>query len=308
MAKKLNIEDAQKEADKHNGKCLSKKYINNHTKLQWQCSEDHVWWVMPKDILKDHWCPYCMGNKKYSIDYPQEIAEQRNGSCLSKKYINANQKLKWKCNICNVVWYATFNNVKNNKSWCPKCMIRQRANKQRDTIENMQNLAYKHNGKCLSEKYVDTHIKLEWQCEKEHKFWMRPSQVKRNQWCSYCSNNTSDSEIAFREIMEQLFNTKFPKKRPIWLVNEDNNRLELDGYNKELGVAFEYQGRQHFEIVKAFKGTKEKLFKTQKHDFIKKELCKKHNIILLCPTYKLDENEFEDFIKKELNKYNCIIS
>jgi len=95
-----------------------------------------------------------------------------------------------------------------------------------------------------------------------------------------------------------LLEAKFHRKRPKWLVNENGNRLELDGYNEELKIAFEYQGRQHFEIVKAFKGTQKILEKTQKHDSIKKSLCKKYNIILLCPTYEMDESEYKKYILK----------
>ena len=38
---KISIEEMQEIARKRGGKCLSKKYINAHTKLEWQCANGH---------------------------------------------------------------------------------------------------------------------------------------------------------------------------------------------------------------------------------------------------------------------------
>ncbi len=55
--------------------------------------------------------------------------------------------------------------------------------------------------------------------------------------------------------------------------------MELDGYNKEMGLAFEYQGIQHRKI--AFGMTKKVLQNIQKEDKLKLELCEENKVILL---------------------------
>jgi hypothetical protein len=54
------------------------------------------------------------------------------------------------------------------------------------------------------------------------------------------------NEILCREIFEKLLpGHKFPKANPSFLRG-----LELDGYCKELGIAFEYNGSHHFKVSK----------------------------------------------------------
>ena len=57
--KKLNIEEMHKLASSNRGKCLSNTYINNKTKLLWQCAEGHQWEAIPANIKRGRWCPYC---------------------------------------------------------------------------------------------------------------------------------------------------------------------------------------------------------------------------------------------------------
>ena len=57
--KKHTIEEMVEIATSKSGKCLSKKYINNSTKLLWECKLGHQWYAVPKTIVKGHWCPKC---------------------------------------------------------------------------------------------------------------------------------------------------------------------------------------------------------------------------------------------------------
>jgi hypothetical protein len=41
------------------GTCLSKMYINDSTKLEWRCSEGHIFWSTPNNIKHGKWCPQC---------------------------------------------------------------------------------------------------------------------------------------------------------------------------------------------------------------------------------------------------------
>ncbi|GES77973.1 putative nuclease [Rhizophagus clarus] len=51
-----------------------------------------------------------------------------------------------------------FNNVKNNKTWCPYC-----ANNRPCTLEDAKQLAYNRKGACLSEYYINN-VQLYYGC------------------------------------------------------------------------------------------------------------------------------------------------
>ena len=111
-------------------------------------------------------------------------------------------------------------------------------------------------------------------------------------------------EKVLREILEKIYKRKFPNVRPDWLINPATGySLELDCYNKELKLAFEYQGRQHYEPI-AFFGGEKALQKTKKRDEIKKELCKKLKIKLI----EIDGRKYSSIrsptlLKKAINKH-----
>ena len=110
--------------------------------------------------------------------------------------------------------------------------------------------------------------------------------------------NQSKGERKLRKVLEELYNEKFPNVRPEWLINpETNHLLELDCYNKEMGIAFEYQGRQHYEPVEFF-GGEETYKKVKKRDKIKRKVCKRHSVRLI----EIDSREFPHNVKKEVLK------
>src|SRR5260370_1167968 len=55
--KKLTLQDMQAFARKHGGRCLSRKYINNQTKLLWECAEGHQWETKASHVRDGSWCP-----------------------------------------------------------------------------------------------------------------------------------------------------------------------------------------------------------------------------------------------------------
>jgi len=171
----------RRRSDFRGGKCLSKKYINTKSKLKFECSEVHVWDAIPSDLIhKNSWCPECGGTKKLTLKKIQEIAKERSGKCLSKKYVNSFSKLTWKCSKAHV-WEATPNAVQGG-TWRPKC-----SQKERLTIELMQEIAKKKGGKCLSKKYISNKVKLKWECAEGHVWWAQPVSVKNlGQWCLQC--------------------------------------------------------------------------------------------------------------------------
>jgi len=174
----ITIKDMKILAEKRNGICLSKKYINNETKLKWKCDKGHTWMARPSSIKNGSWCPNC--RKRIStIKDMQNLAALRKGKCLSKKYTNYATKLKWKCNKGHT-WFATPANIKSSK-WCPQC-----AGTAKKTIEEMHQLAKKMGGWCLSKEYINTKTHLKWKCYKNHIWFATPGHVLRGYWCQEC--------------------------------------------------------------------------------------------------------------------------
>ncbi|MCX6815303.1 MAG: hypothetical protein NT120_00435, partial [Candidatus Aenigmarchaeota archaeon] len=56
------------------------------------------------------------------------------------------------------------------------------------TIEEIQKIAQKKGGKCLSEIYVNSKKKIKLQCKEGHTWKSRPSHIKEGRWCPFCAN------------------------------------------------------------------------------------------------------------------------
>lgn len=115
----------------------------------------------------------------------------------------------------------------------------------------------------------------------------------------------SKGEIECKRVLEKLFRKPFPKERPNFLRNPvtgGNFNLELDCYNKNMQLAVEYSGKQHYEYIPYFHKNKEAFTNQKYRDFMKKTMCRDNRITLIEVPYTVDISDIEDFIRKELNK------
>lgn len=268
--KKGTIDEVSALAKERGGKCLSSEYKNRNSKLLWECSEGHHWKATAGSVVSGSWCQHCAGNAKGTIEEMRTIAEERGGKCLSSKYRNKSSKLLWECDKGHR-WAATSGNVKSNGSWCPKCFGSEKLG-----IERMREIAESRGGECLSTEYVSTKSKLRFSCAFGHKWETKPAVLMKGSWCPKCSEGLG--ERICRAFFEQLFEVKFPKLRPSWLVGEHGAFLELDGYCEELGLAFEHQGKQHYS--RRFNSASG-LSDIRRRDEIKRALCKEHGVTLI---------------------------
>ena len=111
--------------------------------------------------------------------------------------------------------------------------------------------------------------------------------MKRYDWCPLCPH--SKGERTSRYIFEDLLGKEFPPSRPKFLEG-----LHLDGYNKELQLAFEFHGQQHFQVVpKHFHPNgKTDLTSQQLRDQKKRDICKEQGICLIEISYDIDLYNF----------------
>ncbi len=177
--KSTKIEDLQKLAEGKGGKCLSDKYINIETNYDWECDRKHQWRATWLNIKHNKtWCKKCVAGL-WDISWFQEFAEEKGGKCLKHLSGNgrSNAKFLWECKDRHQ-WEATGGNIVMGR-WCPAC--------RKLTIEEMQELAEKKGGKCLSDTYINKRTPLLWECKEGHQWKALPGGVKNNNsWCAKC--------------------------------------------------------------------------------------------------------------------------
>jgi hypothetical protein len=109
--------------------------------------------------------------------------------------------------------------------------------------------------------------------------------------------NYKKTEHKCRKIIEDILKRPFSSVRPDFLKYPKTGRnLELDMYNKELNLAFEYQGLQHRKFTPFFHSCYKDFTNQLERDEFKKNKCKELGIRLI---------EIPDTIKND-NLYQFI--
>jgi len=115
---------------------------------------------------------------------------------------------------------------------------------------------------------------------------------------------TSLKEEACRTLLEKKLGIPFPKVRPDFLKNPvTGHALELDGYNAQLRLGFEFNGRQHYQFTPAFHSNKHEFQNGKYRDFLKQDLCKKAGVYLITIPHTVSEQQLEKTIDRELETF-----
>jgi hypothetical protein len=283
----LGLEECIRISTEREGKCLSVVYTNSTKPLTWECRYGHTWEANLNNVKNGTWCPICSRHFKYTIDDCKKDATDRNGACLSEIYFDVSTVMEWLCDKGHI-WKCAYTNIKHDNLWCPKCngvtVI---------TIDDCKKLGTDREGECLSTKYKSYDNHLLWKCKDGHEWEATFGNIRKGSWCPICSSGRS--EKLARDILEKISGGKFPKQRPRWL-----NGLELDGYNNDLQIGFEYQGIQHVEYIPHFHRTKDSFIMQIERDRLKMELCKNMNVnvIYIPHIYNFrNETKMKEFIE-----------
>ena len=118
----------------------------------------------------------------------------------------------------------------------------------------------------------------------------------------------SRGESECRRVLEDIFKKRFDSIRPDFLKNNvtstetANYNLELDCFNKELGIAVEYNGRQHYEYVPFFHKNKEAFHNQKYRDELKRMICVRNSINLIEVPYTVKLGDIREHIINSLQK------
>lgn len=299
-----SIGDCVKAASMHNGKCLSTEYVNNSTRMEWQCEFGHIWRTTANSIFQGSWCAACLGSKRLTLEDCQRAAAEHNGKCLATEYVNAKTRIQWVCNNGHT-WFGSLNRVKQGH-WCLEC-----SGSKKKTIDDCRQLAISKSGRCLSISYVNGDAHLIWQCDKGHKWSASFDNVNRGTWCNVCKYHKTQRLLAdlIADITGSLVLQGY--RQFDWLKTT-GGRLEIDIWVPEFKLAVEYDGAQHFKPVRfggvSEKKAKENFKKQQKRDRAKNNKIYKHkDDVLFFVRFSYKEYITKEYVIEKLNKVGLCI-
>lgn len=244
--------------------------------------------------------------RRLTIEVAQKLAVKNGGKCLSASYRNSKSHLLWQCGKGHK-WKAVIGSVKFSDSWCPRCSSltqhdKFRARRLASANVELHQIAKSRGGAWVVGEFKGESHKLTWRCANGHEWKARPDMIRSGRWCPECS--TGRGERQARVAFEHIFCAKFPRIKPDWLLNSRGRKMELDGYNSELGIAFEHQGEQHFED-NYFNLSKGSLGQRRQDDAVKRRLCKQQGVALLSVpeiSSRLKIEDLESFIRRWANR------
>jgi len=182
-----------------------------------------------------------------------------------------NRHLTVKCPN-NHVWTVQVGSLaKENPSWCLACLRQQQSD---EVWQRLLSKVKSQGGRCLTSTYLGSDVEHEFSCSRNfHKPWKAtPSSVApcngEGSWCPQCSKINMSEEITRSVFVEAFNGVTFSRSRKI----DGLEKLELDGVNEQLKIAFEYQGKQHSVYSPWF-------FKTE-YDFEQQKLRDQRKVIL----------------------------
>lgn len=180
--RRVGLERLQALAAERGGRCLSTRYVNETRPLKWECAEGHRWSGTPQAFRYKVWCPKCRDQPKIKDAWKQALAlaKERGGACISDPNRPLVRTARWRCAAGH-----EFTNVPYRIAagrWCPLC------SGHRLTIEHMQKMAEERGGRCISREYFDAKTKLQWECDKGHRWWAMPGGLRNSgSWCPECA-------------------------------------------------------------------------------------------------------------------------
>jgi len=258
----------------------------------------------------------------------------------------------WNCCIKgHPPWRTTPGHIFFDHSWCPICKRGLYTHIELIKLAKIRGCEETGvEGKILDSKNGSKELTLEtynrlttnkkasgvsfwWSCERNHfPFKNNPANIRRGQWCTFCSSDEGKFEKRIREHFKTIIGVDFP---PVFLrdlnlkymkmdidmdLSKENGKTKFEGYkvnfnnpgqfkiysgkmrfdgyakikiNKKLiQIAFEYNGKQHYEFpnywfensVKGYKSWLEYI----ERDQIKKEISKLNNVYLIEVPFYID--------------------
>ncbi|MEN3129760.1 zinc-ribbon domain-containing protein [Bacillus albus] len=127
-----SLYDLNKIAETHDGKCISLKYKDRNTKLEFVCAKGHHFMKRPYEVMQGQWCrecylelrktnPHSYEKQQKELHMLDKIAQTHSGRCISKEYKNRNTKLEFVCSAGHHFMKRPYEVMRGQ--WCKQCYL-----------------------------------------------------------------------------------------------------------------------------------------------------------------------------------------
>lgn len=283
---------------------LLSNYINRRTKIKIKHNKcGFIFTRRPDLVIKNNqiYCPYCNHSLFFSDQSEFKLAVQLrdNEYEVVGEYISCDIPVLFKHKTCGNEFLLKPRYFFNDNVRCKKCSgikVRNLFNKTIDEyskeVEDFTNGEFS----VISDKYINNTTLMSYIHNNCGTIFQRtPTNFKQNPTCP-CQNTKSKGEIIIRDFLIEN-NIDF-KQQYTFPDLRDQRVLKFDFFAN--GILIEYDGIQHFENCSFGAGTMKARYQFElqkRHDEMKNEYCKTHNLKLVRFDYKNQKN-----IKTELKK------
>lgn len=297
-------------------KLLSKKYINNSSKMSFRCRCGNPFQTSFSKFKNRNkrQCNNCgrknIGNRlrKTKAEVEQEVynlVKDEYSIVEGEVYVNNKTGIKMKHKSCGHLWSATLDNFINKGTRCPQC---NHPNYNRNTEQFKKEVLILTNGKfkvlgeyksARNKILIKHNIK---ECGYEWK--VTPCNFLRGSRCPQCNESKGEEKIRlYLEDKKIKYKSQYTFDD---LIGIGCGLLKFDFavFDSDNNIIFliEYDGEFHFE--KQYSNDKFETTKT--HDELKNQYCKDKNIKLLrIPYWKSDA--MEAILQSQLDNYKEVL-
>lgn len=251
-------------------------------------------------------CDRCSGKEQWTLDRVRRAIKKKcvllNDDGSEDKRpgatkVRLSDERYFRCLYCGHVGEPkkVFGQVKYRNSVCSECNPRKqwKLGRFRQLVGNLGGkvLALADKGDSF---LIGCREKIRVECPLGHRDKKSPAHVlSQGTLCLECSAGLYERIV--RAHFEAIFGTTFPKCRPAWLTR----RMELDGFAKRLGLAFEHDGPQHYGKRIRRSQTPEQLKTIRELHELKDRLCRKNRITLI-RIVSMNKIAERDALRKEI--------
>lgn len=242
--RKDTIQDLKNKAEKLNGECLSTEYINKDVKYNWKCENGHTWSSRWGSVKRGKWCPKCKGlarvTKEEIISFLKSI---KNITVLNIHFKGAKSNIEFECQQKH--FSKTKFYLLKKYPYCKYCKKKYR------NVSEIKDFVETKKIKLLSDEFINTKEKLQFECLKGHKFQRSIKQFEKNSKCSTCESSTKSSDYLYQtsrgekdllSFVKQYYTSADKIKVNGIFGKIELNNAEFDIYIPELKLAIEYNG------------------------------------------------------------------